>query len=132
MSKGFPGRLVVFLCVEQSFPGFNSLIPEPVQEDPRGHARTHETRRAMQLEEDRRNNGCGTKQVWTMFDGRSRPWDVEVGERGRELKERWEKENGVAVGEVRFVAGSTLEWDGLADGTVVQVFEKHLWWNGNE
>ena len=46
------------LCVKQSIPGCPSLIPEPVQEDSRGQAR-----RAMQLEEDRRNNGCGTKQV---------------------------------------------------------------------
>ena len=54
------------LCVEQSIPGCASLIQEPVQEDSRGHARTHEIRRAMQLEEDRRNNGCGIKQVWMM------------------------------------------------------------------
>ena len=86
------------LCVEQSIPGCASLIQEPVQEDSRGHARTHEIRRAMQLEEDRRNNGCGIKQVWMMFDGKSRPWDIGVDERGRELKERWEKENGMAVG----------------------------------
>ena len=26
------------------------------------------------------------------FDGKSRPWDVGVEERGRELKERWRKE----------------------------------------
>ena len=80
------------LWVEQSFPGCPSLIPEPVQEDSRGHARTHEARRAMQLEEDRRNNGCGTKQLWMMFDGKSRPWDIKAGERVRELTERWEKE----------------------------------------
>ena len=106
------------LCVEQSILGCLSLIPEPV-------ARTHEARRAMQLEEERRNNGCGTKQVWMMFDGKSRPWNIKVGERGRELKERWEKENGMAVGEVRLMAGGRmLGWDGLAnlaDGTIVQV-----------
>ena len=38
------------LCVEQGIPGCASLIQEPVQEDTRGHARTHEVRRAMQLE----------------------------------------------------------------------------------
>ena len=129
MSKGFLGRLVVFLsanfCVEQSVPGCASLVQEPVQEDSRGHARTHEIRRAEQLEENRRNNGCGSKQVWMMFDGKSRPWDVEVEERGRELKERRRKENGMAVGEVRLmVEGRMVGWGdlaNLADGTVVQV-----------
>ena len=113
------------LCVEQSIPGCASLIQEPVQEDSRGHARTHEIRRAMQLEENRRNNGCGSKQVWMMFDGKSRPWDIGVEERGRELKERWEKEHEMAVGEVRLMAeGGMIGWDdlaNLADGTIVQV-----------
>ena len=113
------------MCVEQSIPGCASLIQEPVQEDSSGHARTHEIRRAMQLEEDRRNNGCGIKQVWMMFDGKSRPLDIGVDEQGRELKERWEKENGMAVGEVRLMAeGRMIGWDdlaNLADGTVVQV-----------
>ena len=76
----------------------------------------------MQLEEDKRNNGCGIKQVWMMFDGNSRPWDIGVDEQGRELKERWEKENGMAVGEVRLMAdGRMIGWDDLAnsaDGTV--------------
>ena len=79
----------------------------------------------MQLEENRRNNGCGSKQVWMMFDGKSRQWDIGVEERGRELKERWEKENGMAVGEVRLMAeGRMIGWDdlaNLADGTNVQV-----------
>ena len=113
------------LWVEQSIPGYTSLIPEPVQEDSRGHARTHEARRAMQLEGDRWKNGCGTKQLWMMFDGKSRPWDIKAGECVRELKERWENENGMAVGEVRLMAeGRVLGWDGLenlADGTIVQV-----------
>ena len=43
----------------------------------------------------------------------------------RELKERWEKENGMAVGEVRLMAeGRMLGWDGLQIwrmGTIVQV-----------
>ena len=60
-----------------------------------------------------------------MFDGKSRPWDIGVEERGRELKERWEKENGVAAGEVRLMAeGRMVGWDdlaNLADGTIVQV-----------
>ena len=60
------------LWVEQSIPGYASLVPEPVQGDFRGHARTHEARRAMQLEGDRWKNGCGTKQLWMMFDGKSR------------------------------------------------------------
>ena len=59
-----------------------------------------------------------------MFDGKSRPWDIKAGECVRELKERWENENGMAVGEVRLMAeGRVLGWDGLAnlaDGTVVQ------------
>ena len=42
----------------------------------------------------------------------------------RELKERWEIENGMAVGEVRLMAeGRVLGWDGLAnlaDGTIAQ------------
>ena len=76
------------LCVEQGIPGCASLIQEPVQEDTSGHARTHEIRRAMQREENRRNNGCGSKQVWMKFDGKSRPWDTVVEERGRELRER--------------------------------------------
>ena len=113
------------LCVEQSIPGCPSLIPVPVQEDSRGHGRTHEARRAMQLEEDRRNNGCGTQQVWMMFDGKSRPWVFKAGERWKELKERWEKEDGMAVGEVRLMAGGRmLGWNGLAnlaDVTIVQV-----------
>ena len=50
---------------------------------------------------------------------------LEVDEQGRELKERWEKENGMAVGEVRLMAeGRMIGWDdlaNLADGTVVQV-----------
>ena len=79
----------------------------------------------MQLEENRRNNGCGNKQVWMMFDGKSRPWDFGVEERGTELKERWEKENRVAAGEVRLMAeGRMIGWDdlaNLADGTIVQV-----------
>ena len=32
------------------------------------------------------------------FDGKSWPWDFGVEERGRELRERSEKENGVAAG----------------------------------
>ena len=60
-----------------------------------------------------------------MFDGKSRPWDIKVGERVRELKERWEKENGMAVGEVRLMAGGRmLGYDGLAkfaDWSIVQV-----------
>ena len=53
-----------------------------------------------------------------MFDGKSRPWDIKAGERVRELKERWEKENRMAA------EGRMLGWDGLAnlaDGTIVQV-----------
>ena len=76
-------------CVEQGIPGCASLIREPVLEDTRGHSRTHEIRRAMQREENRRNNGCGCKQVWMKFDGKSSPWDIGVEERGRELRERW-------------------------------------------
>ena len=108
------------LWVEQSIPGYTSLIPEPVQGDSRGYARAHEARRAMQLEGDRWKNGCGTKQLWMMFDG-----DIKAAERVRELKERWENENGMVVGEVRLMAeGRVLGWDGLAnlaDGTIVQV-----------
>ena len=58
------------------------------------------------------------------MDGESRPWDIGVDERG-ELKERCEKENGMAVGEVRLLAeGRMIGWDdlaNLADGTIVQV-----------
>ena len=63
--------------------------------------------------------------VGSMFDGKSRPWDIGVDEQGRELKERWEKENGMAAGEVRLMAeGRMIGWDDLAnsaDGTIVQV-----------
>ena len=45
------------LWVEQTIPGCPSLIPESVQEDSRSHARTHEARRAMQLEEERLDVG---------------------------------------------------------------------------
>ena len=73
----------------------------------------------------RRNNGGGSKQVWMKFDGKSRPWDIGVQERGRELRERWEKENGIAAGEVRLKAeGRMVESEdlaNLADGTNVQV-----------
>ena len=59
------------------------------------------------------------------FDGKSRPWDVGVEERGRELKERWRKEKEWRPGEVRLMAeGRMVGWDELAklvDGTVVQV-----------
>ena len=56
MLRRFRGRLIVCfvsepLCVEQGIPGCASLILELVQEDTRGHARTHEIRRAMQREE---------------------------------------------------------------------------------
>ena len=82
----------------------------------------------MQLEVDRRNNGCGIKQVWMMFDGKSRPLDIGVDEQGRELKERWEKENGMAVGEVRLIAeGRMIGRDDLANsasGIIVQVLGK--------
>ena len=61
------------------------------------------------------------------FDGRSRPWDIGEEERGRELKERWEKENGMAAGEVRLMAeGRMVGWEDLAnlvDGSAVQVLE---------
>ena len=124
------------LCVEQSIPGCASLILEAVQEDSRGHAHTHEIRRAMQLEEDRRNNGCGIKQVWMMFDGKSRPLDIGVDEQGRELTERWEKENGMAVGEVRLMAeGRMIGWDDLensASGDYCAGFGKNMRWNGKE
>ena len=110
------------LCVEQSIPGCASLIQELVQEDTRGHARTHEIWRAMQWEESRRNNGCGSKQVWMKFDGKSRPWDRGTRERiEREMEERkWN-----AAGEVMLMAeGRMVEWEdlaNLADGTIVQV-----------
>ena len=97
-------------CVQQGIPDCASLIREPVLEVTRGHSRTHVIRRAMQREENRRNNGCGSKQVWMKFDGKSRPWDIGVEERGRGLRERWEKENGMAVGEVRLmVEGRMVE-----------------------
>ena len=84
------------LCVEQGIPDCASLIQEPVQEDT-CHARPHEIRRAMQWEENRRNNGCGSKQV----------------------------ENGMAAGGIRLMAeGRMVGWDdlaNLADGTIVQV-----------
>ena len=112
-------------CVEQGILFCASLILEPVLEVTRGHSRTHEIRRAMQREENRRNNGCGSKQVWMKFDGKTRPWDIGVEERGRELRERWEKENGMAAGEVRLTAeGRMVEWEdvvNLADGAMVQV-----------
>ena len=79
------------VCVEQGTPGCASLIQEPVQEDARSHARTHEIRRAMQREENRRINGGWSKQVWMKFDGKSRPWDIGVEERGRELREMEER-----------------------------------------
>ena len=67
----------------------------------------------------------GAKQVWMKFDGKSRPWDIGVEERGRELKERWREESGMAAGEVRLMAeGRMVEWEDLAnlvDGTIVQV-----------
>ena len=72
-----------------------------------------------------RKIGGTTKQLWMMFDGKSRPWDIRAGERVKELKERWEKENGMAVGEVGLKAeGRMLGRDGLAnlaDGAIVQV-----------
>ena len=112
-------------CVQQGIPGCASLIREAVLEVTRGHSRTHEIRRAMQREENRRNNRCGSKQVWMKFDGKSRPWDIGVDERGRELRERWEKENGMAPGEVRLMAeGRMVDWEdlvNLADGAMVQV-----------
>ena len=64
--------------------------------------------RAMQLEENRRNHGCGIKQVSMMFDGKSRSWDIGVDEQGRELKERREKENGMVVGEVRLMTDGRM------------------------
>ena len=63
--------------VEQGIPGCASLIQELVQEDSRDHARAYEIWRAMQLEEDRWNNGGGIKQVWMMFERTER----EMGER---------------------------------------------------
>ena len=78
-------------CVEQGILACAPLIRVPVLEVTRGHSRTHEIRRAMQREDNRRNNGCGSKQVWMKFDGKSRPWDIGVEERGRELRERLEK-----------------------------------------
>ena len=70
-----------------------------------------------------------------MFDGKSRPWDIGVEERGRELKERWKKENAMAVGEVRLMAeGRMIGWDDLANlrmGLLCR-FGKYLWWNGKE
>ena len=116
--------------VEQGIPGCASLIQELVQEDSRDHARAYEIWRAMQLEEDRWNNEGGIKQVWMMFDGKSRQWDIGVDEQGRELKERWEKENGMAFGEVRLMAEGRMikfgGWDYCAG------FGKYLWWNGEE
>ena len=71
-----------------------------------------------------------------IFVGKSRPWDIGVEERGRELKERWKKENGMAVGEVRLIAeGRMIGWDdcGKFGGCEYCAgFEKYLWWNGKE
>ena len=67
-----------------------------------------------------RKIGGTTKQLWMMFDGKSRPWDIRAGERVKELKERWEKENGMAVGEVRLMA------EGRLDGMVWQIWRMGL------
>ena len=84
------GKFRIWGSVQQTF--VCRARREPVLEDTRGHSRTHEIRRAMQREENRRNNGGWSKQVWMKFYGKSRPWDIGVEERGRELRERWGKE----------------------------------------
>ena len=65
------------------------------------------------------------KQIWTVLDGRSKPWDIGELEGGDELKERWGRDNGMAAGEVRLMAEWKLVgWNELAeleDGTTVQV-----------
>ena len=101
-SSGYSKRMRVWdgvpvsepLCVEQGKSGCASLIQEAVQEDARSHTRTHEIRRAMQREENRRNSGGWSKQVWMKFDGKSRPWDIGVEERGRELRVRVRERDG--------------------------------------
>ena len=63
----------------------------------------------------------GANRVCMKFDGKSRPWDIGVGG----TRERIEKENGMAAGEVRLMAeGRMVEWEDLTnfvDGTIVQV-----------
>ena len=50
------------------------------------------------------------------LNGKSRPWDIGVEERGIELGVRWEKENGMAAEEVRLMAeGRMVGWDELAN-----------------
>ena len=86
-------------------PRLEKILEQRVMENSRYRARkTPGVMRAMQWEENRRNNGGGSKQVWMRFDGKSRPWDIGVEERGRELRDRWGKENGMAAGEVRLMA----------------------------
>ena len=57
------------------------------------------------------------------FDGKSRPWEIGVEERGRELKERWGKDNGMA--EIMLMAeGRMVGWEdlsNLAERTFVRV-----------
>ena len=90
----------------------------------------------MHWEENRRNNVGWSKQVRMKFDGKSRPWDIGVEERGRELRERWVKENGMAAEEVRLmVEGRMVGWDDLANlagWDYCAGFGEYAWWNGKE
>ena len=63
-----------------------------------------------------RSKGDWGKQVWMVFDGKSRPWDIGAEELGEEMRERdVGKENGMAAEGVRLMAeGRMVGWNELA------------------